>query len=120
MTARLVTAAVFAVILAAPLRAQSDTASTPSNAIRPGMSEADVRARWGEPLTVRRANEWTYMFYASGVEHIHRFHDVVFLQNGQVVDAVIRAPGRSYLGQSSSPPSRMPENTAPQPARTSP
>lgn len=119
MIARLVTAAAFAVVLAAPLSAQ-DTTSTPSNAIRPGMSEADVRARWGDPLTVRRANEWTYMFYASGVEHIHRFHDVVFLQNGQVVDAVIRAPGRTYLGQSSSPPSRMPENTAPQPARTQP
>jgi hypothetical protein len=108
-----VMALALATAMSAPSLAQDSVQATPDNAIRPGMSEADVRARWGEPLTVRRANDWTYLFYRSGVEHIHRFNDVVFLQNGQVVDAVIRAPGRTYLGQSSSPPSRAPENTPP-------
>jgi hypothetical protein len=103
----------------APAPPPAPMAAPQDNSISPGMSEADVRARWGEPLAVRRANEWTYMFYASGVEHIHRFNDVVLLQNGQVVDAIIRAPGRSYNGQSSSPAGRMPANTPP-PSRPTP
>lgn len=116
----LVMALALAAAASVPSFAQDSAQATPSNAIRPGMSEADVRARWGEPLTVRRANEWTYLFYQSGVEHIHRFNDVVFLQNGQVVDAIVRAPSRSYLGQSSSPPTRAPENTPPPTARPNP
>jgi len=105
--------------LPAPAPAPAPAAAPQDNSISPGMSESDVRARWGEPLTVRRANEWTYMFYRSGVEHIHRFNDVVLLQNGQVVDAIIRAPGRTYNGQSSSPAGRAPENTPP-PSRPNP
>lgn len=84
-----------------------------SLAVRPGMSEADVRARWGEPLAVRRIGEWTYLFYENGMERELGHHDVVFLQGGQVVDVIIRSPGRMYLGQSSSPPDRAPEFTPP-------
>jgi hypothetical protein len=97
-----------AVAVATPLRAQ-DTAF----AVRPGMTEQDVRSRWGEPIAVRRLNDWTYLFYDNGMERDVGYHDVVFLQNGQVVDAVVRMPGRVYLGQSSSPPTRWPEFTPP-------
>ena len=104
-------------LVAAPLAAQDPPppapAPAPDNAVRPGMSEADVRARWGEPLAVRRSNDWTFMFYESGMESVYRYHDVVFLQGGQVVDAIVRAPGRVYEGQSSSPPHRAPEATLP-------
>jgi hypothetical protein len=34
--------------------------------------------------------------------------DLVILQNGQVVDAVVRWPGHGYSGESSSPPGRAP------------
>jgi len=92
---------------AAPAAAQDTT-----NAVRPGMTEADVRARWGEPLAVRRVNDWTYLFYANGQPQ-YRYDDVVMLQGGQVMDAVVRAPEHVYLGQSSSPPDRLPEFTPP-------
>jgi len=82
-------------------------------ALRPGMSEPDVRQRWGEPLAVRRLNEWTYLFYENGTESGRGFSDCVFLHNGQVVDVVIRQSGRMYLGTSSSPEGRMPEFTPP-------
>lgn len=79
-------------------------------AIRPGMSMAEVQARWGEPLAVRQAGNWTYLFYENNDPY---YHDVVFLLNNQVVDAIVREPSRTYLGQSSSPPGRTPEFTPP-------
>jgi hypothetical protein len=105
MTAVLVLAAA-----AGTARAQDTTL-----AVRPGMSEADVRQRWGEPVAVRRLNDWTYLFYENGTEAQRGYHDCVFLQNGQVVDAIIRMPGRMYLGTSSSPEGRAPEFTPPLP-----
>lgn len=99
-----------AAFLAHPARAAAQDSSA---MIRPGMSEADVRARWGEPIAVRRANNWTYLFYSNGNEHHVGWLDTVFLQGGQVVDCIARAPGHVYLGQSSSPGNRTPERTAP-------
>jgi len=81
--------------------------------IRPGMSEADVRARWGEPAAVRHANDWTYLFYSNGNDRQVGWYDTVFLQGGQVVDCIARGPGHVYLGQSSSPGNRTPERTVP-------
>lgn len=92
----------------APAPAQ-DTAG----AIRPGMSEADVIGRWGAPMAVRRLNNWTYLFYENGTEAERGYSDCVFLQDGRVVDAIIRASGRMYLGQSSSPDGSIPEFTPP-------
>ncbi len=113
---------ILAACAALPARAQEPApapASAPANTIRPGMTEAEVRGQWGEPLAVRHANEWTYMFYQSGMESVYRYHDVVFLQNGQVVDAIVRAPGRHYAGNSSSPADRMATPTLPADARPS-
>jgi hypothetical protein len=98
----------------APPAAAQDT----TTAVRPGMTEADVRTRWGEPLAVRRVNDWTFMFYANGQRH-YGYDDVVMLQGGQVMDAVVRAPEHVYLGQSSSPPDRLPQFTPPRPPRPS-
>jgi len=92
-----------AVLAAAPLLAQDD-----AHTIRPGMREAEVRQRWGEPIASRRAGEYTYLFYANGDEHRVGWTDVVFLQNGQVVDAIVRGTGRSFAGLSSAPPGRTP------------
>jgi hypothetical protein len=77
------------------------------------MTEAQVRQRWGDPVAVRSANGWTYLFFRNGREREVGLYDVVFLQNGQVVDAIVRAPGHVYDGQSSSPEGRVPEYTPP-------
>ena len=98
---------------AGALRAQ-DTTST----VRPGMTEAEVRQRWGEPIAIRRINDWTYLFFANGDRHFG-FLDFVMLQGGQVMDAVVRAPEHVYLGPSSSPPDRLPAFTAPHQPQTS-
>lgn len=102
-------AACTAVLAAGPLAAQDTT-----KAVRPGMTEADVRTRWGDPVTVRRLNDWTYLFYRNGDERHNGHYDVVFLQGGQVMDAIVRSPDHVYLGQSSSPPERVPVFTPPQ------
>jgi hypothetical protein len=80
--------------------------SDSSNAIRPGMSQADVIAHWGQPVAVRRMNDWTYLFYRNGDERHWGYYDTVFLQNGQVMDAIVRSPDHVYAGQSSSPEGR--------------
>ena len=85
-----------------------------SGAVRPGMSEADVRARWGDPIAVRRMNDWTYLFYRNGREREVGFYDVVFLQGGQVMDAIVRSAAHVYAGQSSSPEGRTPVFTPPE------
>ncbi len=82
-----------------------------SSVVRPGMSEADVRAAWGNPAVVKHANEWTYLFYRNYDERHVGWLDVVFLQNGQVVDCIARGSGHEYAGQSSSPPDRVPSRT---------
>jgi hypothetical protein len=99
------------------LRAGSAAAQEPA-AVRPGMREAEVTARWGEPIVARTAGSWRYLYYRNGQLRDPRTYDVVFLQDGQVVDAIVRAPGRSYLGTSSSPVNRLPEFTPPR--RTAP
>lgn len=105
--------AIFVMCITATLAAAPAWAQDTTTAVRPGMSEADVTTRWGEPVAVRRIGDWTYLYYANGLERQAGFWDVVFLQGGQVVDAIVRAPGRTYLGQSSSPPERAPEFTPP-------
>jgi len=132
--ATLWTAAAAAALVAAPLRAQDslapvkhDTAAAAAAAasaavapaaptgspVKPGMTEADVRAAWGAPVAVRRANDWTYLFYRNGRERQVGYYDVVMLQGGQVMDAIVRASDHVYTGQSSSPEGRKPVPTLP-------
>jgi hypothetical protein len=82
--------------------------------VRPGMREAEVRARWGDPVAIRTESDWTYMFFRNHRERSVGTYDVVFLQSGQVMDAVVRSPDHVYAGQSSSPEGRVPAFTAPQ------
>lgn len=100
--------AAVAAMCASEARAQDTT-----SAVRPGMTEADVLNRWGEPVAVRRVNDWTYLFFRNNFERHWGYYDTVFLQNGQVVDAIVRAPEHVYLGPSSSPPDRAPFFTPP-------
>lgn len=119
-------ALVFAAALAfgaVPRRAAAQdttTAAAPppaaSSAISPGMTEADVRARWGNPVAVRTSGEWKFLYYRNEMERAVGWWDTVFLQNGQVVDCIARGAGHAYTGQSSAPPDRLPERTLPRPA----
>ncbi|HXI21147.1 MAG TPA: hypothetical protein VNH46_08685 [Gemmatimonadales bacterium] len=81
--------------------------------IKPGMSEAEVRAAWGNPITVKKIGNMAYMYYNNDCLKTCGIHDVVFLENGQVVDAIVRDQGRRYDGVSSSPRDRKPEPTLP-------
>jgi hypothetical protein len=120
--------AVAAALAALPPRAvaQDTTTAQPrppaaeisSTAISPGMTEMDVRNRWGDPVAVRTAGQWKFLFYGNEHERRIGFLDTVFLQNGQVVDCVARGEGHIYTGQSSSPEGRYPERTLPHPEAT--
>lgn len=87
--------------------------SPDTGTIAPGMAERDVYSLWGPPMGVRKAGDYTYLHYPNGCERTCGTDDVVILQNGQVVDAIVRWPGHGYSGQSSSPPGRKPEPTRP-------
>ena len=82
--------------------------SDDTGTIDPGMGEADVYALWGAPVGVRRAGEWTYLYFRNGCEWSCGTYDLVFLQNGRVVDAVLRWHGHNFSGQSTSPPGVVP------------
>jgi hypothetical protein len=102
----LTAAAVFA--LGAPAARAQDVKT-----IRPGMTEADVRAAWGAPVTSRKAGDYTYLFYENGCLRTCGTYDLVILQGGQVVDAVVRGKDHHYDGVSSSPADRKPRYTPP-------
>lgn len=87
--------------------------SPDTGTIAPGMAERDVYSLWGPPMGVRKMGEYTYLHYPNGCERTCGTDDVVILQNGQVVDAIVRWPGHGYSGQSSSPPGKKPEPTRP-------
>ncbi len=92
-----------------PARAMVDEPWTPtrSGTVDPGMSRAEVVAVWGEPAVERSLGGWLYLHYRNGCEVSCGTSDVVMLQGGQVVDAIVRAPGHTYSGVSSSPPGRV-------------
>jgi hypothetical protein len=81
--------------------------------VRPGMTRIEVVAVWGEPVTERMSANRTYMYYRNGCEVTCGTFDVVFLEGDQVVDAIVRGPGHTYAGMSSSPPEREAEFTPP-------
>ena len=79
--------------------------------IKPGMTQAEVVAAWGDYLTARKAGNMLYMFYKNDCMKTCGTYDVVFLENGQVVDAVVRDSHRGYDGVASSPKDRKPVAT---------
>ena len=81
--------------------------------IRPGMTEAEVRTAWGEPFTVRQAGVMSYLYYRNDCLQRCGTYDVVFLERGQVIDAVVRDSHRRYDGIASSPVDRKPGFTKP-------
>ncbi|HET8623072.1 MAG TPA: hypothetical protein VFM14_05880 [Gemmatimonadales bacterium] len=98
----------FAAWLAAgPLAAQEPAT------IRPGMSEAEVVAAWGEPLARRTRGDFTYLHFQTDCLKECGTYDVVILEGGQVVDAIARSKNHRYDGVSSSPTNRAPEFTPP-------
>jgi hypothetical protein len=86
--------------------------SVDTGTIDPGMHEKDVYSLWGAPMAVRRQGDMTFIYFQNGCEYTCGTADVVFLQNGQVVDAVLRWPGHRYSGQSSSPVATPPHGPA--------
>jgi len=100
----------------APQRPQGSAAVTrdvpyvseDTGTIAPGMSEREIYQVWGAPAAVRRAGEYTYLFFNNGCEYTCGTMDVVTLKDGAVVDAIVRWDGHRYSGESSSPPGKMP------------
>jgi hypothetical protein len=92
-----------------PARTMVDEPWTPSRSgtVDPGMSRAEVVAVWGEPAVERSLAGWLYLHYRNGCEISCGTSDVVMFQGGQVVDAIVRGPGHTYSGVSSSPPGRV-------------
>jgi hypothetical protein len=100
-----------------PLQPAAAQATSPARGsvatIRPGMTEAEVRATWGRPVTARSRGAYTYLFYENGCLRTCGTYDVVMLEGGQVVDAIVRGSGHRYDGVSSSPRDRAPGYTRP-------
>src|SRR5579864_8487959 len=77
--------------------------SPDTGTVAPGMTESQVYSLWGAPVAVRHSGTRTYLFFPNGCERSCGTADVVTLDNGQVVDAIVRWWGHGYSGQSSSP-----------------
>ena len=71
--------------------------------IDPGMTQEQVVAKLGKPLSSRTYDGYTYLFYRNGCEKKCGMNDLVVLDSGKVVDAVFRSANRHYSGTSSSP-----------------
>jgi hypothetical protein len=68
--------------------------------ISQGMTTAQVRSALGEPVTVRTAGDWSYLYYLNGCAVRCGSDDVVFVQNDRVVAAVFRTDRRRFAGPS--------------------
>lgn len=86
---------------------------THTGTVEPGMTLEQVVAVWGEPVVERALANWTYLYFRNGCEVSCGTFDVVLLEGGQVVDAIVRGPGHTYAGVSSSPPDRQATFTPP-------
>lgn len=81
--------------------------------VRPGMTSDEVVATWGPTVADRAVGNWTFLYFRNGCEQACGTFDVVMLEGGQVVDAIVRGFGHTYAGVSSSPPNRVAEFTPP-------
>ncbi len=91
-----------------PLTRDVPYISEDTGTVNPGMTEREVYLIWAAPAAVRRVGVYTYLFFQNGCEYSCGTMDVVTLQNGRVVDAIVRWDGHRYSGESSSPPGRVP------------
>jgi hypothetical protein len=96
-------------------RARVDEPWTPvyTGTVSPGMTRDEVIGVWGEPIAERATGNQTFLFFRNGCEVSCGMLDVVFLEGGQVVDAVVRGQGHIYGGTSSSPPNAEARATLP-------
>ena len=92
----------FVASLVFALSAGPSPAQTPAT-IDPGMTQEQVVAHLGQPLSSRSYDGYTYLFYRNGCEKTCGMQDLVVLDSGKVVDAVFRSSKRHYSGTSSSP-----------------
>jgi hypothetical protein len=81
--------------------------------IEPGMTADEVIAAWGKPVAQRTAGSRAYLFYENDCLKACGTFDVVILDGGKVVDAIVRASYHAYGGASSSPAGRKPGFTRP-------
>jgi len=98
-----------------PVSSGVDVPWTPTHTgtVNPGMTRDEVVAVWGEPVTERSSEEWTYLYYRNGCEVTCGTYDVVLFRDGQVADAIVRGSGHTYAGVSSSPPDNVAQFTPP-------
>ena len=68
------------------------------------MTREDVIAVWGEPVLERVTAGWAYMYFRNGCEVSCGTYDVVFLQEGQVVDGF---SGATPLAIAANPPGNV-------------
>ena len=73
--------------------------------VSPGMSEAQVVKALGQPATVRKNGDRTFLFYANTCGKNCGMNDLVILTRDSVTDAIFRSADRKYTGTSSSPES---------------
>jgi hypothetical protein len=81
--------------------------------VSPGMTRDQVVTVWGKPEVERTAGRWSYLYYRNGCEVSCGTFDLVVLDGGQVIDAVVRGRGHTYSGVSSSPANRAAKFTPP-------
>ena len=81
--------------------------------ISPGMSVAEVEASWGKAGVTRTDGDQTFLFYKNDCLRTCGTFDVVILEGGKVVDAIVRASYHRYDGTSSSPAGTTPHFTRP-------
>jgi hypothetical protein len=86
---------------------------TATGTVNPGMTRDEVVGVWGAPVTERTFGAWTYLYFRNGCEASCGTFDVVFLENGAVVNAIVRGAGHSYGGTSTSPPGQAGRATLP-------
>ena len=75
--------------------------------------ETTAGADIGVPVAERTQGNHTYLYFRNGCEVTCGTFDVVFLDDDQVVDAIVRGQGHSYSGVSSSPTARTPQDARP-------
>ncbi|MDH5805900.1 MAG: outer membrane protein assembly factor BamE [Gemmatimonadota bacterium] len=86
---------------------------THSGTVSPGMTLEQVVEVWGEPVATRAYGNFTYVYYRNGCERTCGMFDLVMLEGGQVIDAIVRTSAHVYSGTSSSPEGRLAQMTTP-------